>query len=210
MAAIFRRLAVETSEFYQRFLEVWKSKKLPAVLEQTLSPLLSASESKQPSPDLPAQSPNRELESDKAAASSEPFEKVVAVRLEDETGVEKSNVIAAPGHERMGPDRQKIATTGPADRSVRDGKADSVAASEESDGVGHLDIVVYGVGSISGSDTSRCQLAFALLLKLLVPVCFKRWTACTLVINYGVCFVLSIDNFSFSHGGNQFPAYKTV
>lgn len=33
-----------------------------------------------------------------------------------------------------------------------------------------LDIVVYGVGSISGNETSRCQLAFALLLRQLLRV----------------------------------------
>lgn len=36
-----------------------------------------------------------------------------------------------------------------------------------------LEIVVYGVGSISGSETSRCQLAFVLLLKKLLQVGFQ-------------------------------------
>jgi hypothetical protein len=47
---------------------------------------------------------------------------------------------------------------------VRGEKADATASEQT------LDIVVYGVGSISGSETSRCQLAFALLLRQLLRV----------------------------------------
>ncbi|GAQ86929.1 hypothetical protein KFL_003210050 [Klebsormidium nitens] len=163
------RLAVETSEFYQRFLEAWKSKNLSVVLEETPSPPPSPTESKQPSPNIPAQNPDRLQTSGIEAASSKPFENVVAVNHENEAGIERSNGGALPGDERTGSDGQSPANPGPADLCFKHETAGSTGSTKESECIKHLDIVVYGVGSISGSDTSRCQLAFALLLKQLVP-----------------------------------------